>query len=414
MRPGTSAAPSRLAATRPVLALLAGALVLATGIAGCGKGDTHTGAGQDVTPAATHGKARPRPPQAIATGSTTRIGGANATEDAAAVAETVYPGLTPATRPKAVVLVGEHDWPGALAASPLTGGRLRAPILYDEGGSVPTATSAALAALEPVGAQMLGGAQVITVGKVAAPSGYKTLAVEGATPYKLAAKLAALVARLDGGRVGQAIVADAGDRQALAMPVAGLAAESGAPVLLVQAGAVPAVTTTELESLRDPSIYAVGPEASIGAAALDALQKTGETRRIGGGGAVQNAIAVAAYTDGTFGWGVQEPGHGIVFARASSPFDAPAAALLSASADYGPLLLLPSSGPVPLPVQRYLRDIQPGYTSAPESLPVRGVYNRGWLIGDEDAISLDTQAELDALLRSVPRKSAYPAPKISP
>ena len=31
----------------------------------------------------------------------------------------VYPGLTPATRPQAVVLVNEHDWPASLVASAL-------------------------------------------------------------------------------------------------------------------------------------------------------------------------------------------------------------------------------------------------------------------------------------------------------
>jgi len=35
---------------------------------------------------------------------------------------------------------------------------------------------------------------------------------------------------------------------------------------------------------------------------------------------------------------------------------------------------------------------------------VRGVYNLGWLIGDQLAISATTQAELDSLLEISPRK----------
>ena len=54
------------------------------------------------------------------------------------------------------------------------------------------------------------------------------------------------------------------------------------------------------------------------------------------------SIAVARYTDGEFGWGVKEPGHGLVFANSGRPLDAPAAALLSATGNYGPLLLLES------------------------------------------------------------------------
>ena len=57
--------------------------------------------------------------------------------DAAAVARAVYPGLTPATRPQAVVLVDERDWPAALAASALAGAPLGAPLLYAEGDALP-------------------------------------------------------------------------------------------------------------------------------------------------------------------------------------------------------------------------------------------------------------------------------------
>jgi hypothetical protein len=107
-----------------------------------------------------------------------------------------------------------------------------------------------------------------------------------------------------------------------------------------------------------------------------------------------------------FGWGIKEPGHGLVFANEARPLDAPAAALLSNTGQYGPLLLL--DGPVGLapPLVRYLSDIQPAYGRAPQYQPVHGAYNHGWLIGDEGAISAATQAELDAMLEIVPAKAA--------
>ena len=45
----------------------------------------------------------------------------------------------------------------------------------------------------------------------------------------------------------------------------------------------------------------------------------------------------------------------------------------------------------------YLLDIQPGY----QSDPVRGVYNHAWLIGDESAISVAVQTEIDELTEIV-------------
>lgn len=349
----------------------------------------------------------------IATANTNRLGGSSPALDAAAVARAVYPGFTAATRPRAVVIVDAGDWPAALAASALAAAPLRAPILYAEGGRLAPASAAALQAMKPSGSGPLRGAQVIAVG-VAAPAGYRALTLTGASPYALAAQIATLVRRLHGNRTPAAIIAGATAQPALSMPAAGLAAESGAPILLVGSKGVPAATSAALARLEHPAVYAIGPESAIGAATISSLQAVGEVTRIGASSAVENAIKVAAYTNGHFGWGVQEPGHGLVFARSSRPLDAPAAALLSASGDYAPLLLLTGAEGVPGELARYLRDIQPGYGHTPESLPVRGVYNRGWLIGDQQAISLTTQSQLDSLLRSVPRSSATSQPSLVP
>jgi hypothetical protein len=87
-----------------------------------------------------------------------------------------------------------------------------------------------------------------------------------------------------------------------------------------------------------------------------------------------------------------------VFANASRPLDAAAGAPLSAAGTYGPLLLITDAASLPAPVQEYLLDIQPGY----DQDPVRGVYNHGWLMGDETAISGDVQSRIDALLEIQP------------
>ena len=98
-----------------------------------------------------------------------------------------------------------------------------------------------------------------------------------------------------------------------------------------------------------------------------------------------------------------------MFANAARPLDGPAAALLSASSQYGALLLLESPDRIRTALGTYLADIQPAYTSAPAYQPVHGVYNHGWLIGDEHMISPVTQAEIDSLLAISP--SGRPAKK---
>jgi hypothetical protein len=211
------------------------------------------------------------------------------------------------------------------------------------------------------------------------------------------------------GTHGPVIAVSADAPEALQMPAAGLSAESGAPILMLGADSVPAATAAALRSLKHPSIYVIDP-AGVGKAGLAALAHLGHVTPIldtsapgAPTGPVSNANAVARFTDGTFGWGVKEPGHGLVFANAGRPLDAPASALLSATGDYAPLLLLEGAEGVPSALAAYLSDIQPAYGSAPQYQPVHGTYNHGWLIGDEGAISLRTQAEIDSMLEITPR-----------
>ncbi len=390
----------------PRLRLLA-ALALGTVLAGCGKtGPPRSGSPSGSVPAVSAPGA-----VGIATKNTTRLGGADPVSDAAAVARAVYPGLTSATRPQAVVLVDERNWAAALAASVLASAPLGAPLLYTGGGALPQATAEALRALRPLGAGALGGAQAIRIGtSVAAPEELHSRTVPSAgDPATTAASVAQLLETVRGGAPRQVIVLAAEASPALQMPAAGLAAESGAPILFVSSSGVPAATAGELRLLDQPAIYVVDP-VSVGGGTLAELASYGRVTPIAGvskageaEGPVTNANAVARFTDGSFGWGVKEPGHGLVFASSGRPLDAPASALLSASGDYGPLLLLEGAEGVPAALAGYLSDIQPAYGSAPQYQPVHGAYNHGWLIGDERAISARTQAELDSMLEISPR-----------
>jgi hypothetical protein len=391
-------------------ALGSGAIALALAVAGCGKSASEpssgggSGSGGVETVVVHTGAAGTA---ATATRNTTRLGGTDAVADAAAVARAAYPGLTAETHPQAVAIADVRDWPAALAASVLASTPFGAPLLYAEGGSLPAASERALHTLLPTGAAALGGAQLILLGSsLQAPAGYRARGTTAADPYSLAASVAKLVSIARGTSPRQVIVVAADGPPALAMPAAGLAAQSGAPILFVTSAGVPAATAGELRSLGRPAIYTVGSTA-IDEHTLTQLRRFGPVTHVeahAGEDATPagNAIAVARFADGSFGWGVREPGHGLVFANATQPLDAPAAAILSATGDYAPLLLLDDATGVPSALSVYLRDIRP---AAPHSQPVRGVYNHGWLIGDERAISATTQAELDAALEIAPQSA---------
>jgi hypothetical protein len=380
--------------------LALGAVAALVALAGCGKSDQQ--GAQALAPVSKQGAV------SVVTRNTSRIGGYEAAGDAAAVARAVYPGLTSASEPQALVLVDEHDWSAALAASVLAGAPAAAPILYARGSALPALTQEAIEQLHPRGLSALGGVQVIRVGALASvPHGLSARTLPAGEPAVVGEEVEGLLRSLTGAPPRQVIVVPVAAPRAMTMPVAGLAAQSGAPILFTEATRVPAATVRVLRSIHDPSIYVVDP-AALEPAALSVLHRLGRVTRIAASaastsaGAVANAIAIARYTDGSFGWGIREPGHGLVFANQGRPLDGPAAALLSANADYGPLLLLESTHGISPALVSYLSDIQPAYTSQPAYRPVRGVYNHGWLIGDESALSAVTQAELDSLLEISP------------
>ncbi len=382
---------------RPVAALAC--LLAALAATACGRADrTRTAAGSDSTPGlgvkgstpeASHDLGFP----AFATKNTTRIGGADPVANAAGVARAVFPATTPENRPAAVALIDARDWRAGIAGSVLASTPVRAAILLSNGPILPDASRDALAALRPLGSKAAGGAQVVRVGDVARPPGLRTTDIAGRDPFALARALDAFQTAARGKSSDRVVVVSADD-PAFAMPAAAWAAKAGDPVLFVHRNSLPQETKAALLAHDQPRIYILGPPATVSAAVASDLKKLGTVKRLGAANPIDNAIAFARYSDPTFGWGVVDPGHGLVFARTNQPLDAAAASPLSVSGSYGPLLLLASPTGLDGAVGQFLLDIQPGYTRD----PVRGVYNHGWIVGDDRAISVATQARIDSLL----------------
>jgi putative cell wall binding repeat protein len=333
----------------------------------------------------------------FATKNTTRVGGADSTANAAAVARAVYPGSQPFTRPAAVAIADSRDWRGALAAAVLMARPIRAPLLLSDGQKLPPATADALSALAPSGSEPAGGARVIRVGDVARPEKVRSTDIKGRDPFLLAQALDAFHAAARG-RPSRRVVIVSANAPEFAMPAAAWAAKSGDPILFVTRDRVPPATRAALRTHQQPRIYVLGPSKVISPQVTKVLRRFGRVVRTGDADPITNAIAFARYLDGSFGWGVVDPGHGLVFASVKRPLDAAAAAPLSASGTYGPLLLFDDPEKPPAAVARFLLDVQPGYARD----PTRGVYNHGWIVGSESEISIAAQSRIDALLEIVP------------
>jgi hypothetical protein len=328
----------------------------------------------------------------FATANTTRVGGADPASTAAGVALATFPSTEPRQRPTAVSLVDAGDWRGAIAASVLMAEPLRAPILISEAAGMPEATVQALDALDPQGAKSTRSSQAFAFGAAAAPADMRTRSVK-ATGVAGAAAIARLRDELLGSPPRHVVVAPA-EQPAVAMPAAAWAARSGDPVLFSEAKRLPAATAAALKRHPDTPVYVLGPSSAISSDVVREIGKIADrVQRISGEDPVANAIAFARYSNGGFGWNVNDPGHGFVIASDAEPLDAAAAAPLSASGTWGPLLLTDSADTLPDALRGYLLDVKPGYTTD----PTRAFYNHVWVIGDEAAIDVNQQAEINQL-----------------
>jgi hypothetical protein len=330
----------------------------------------------------------------VATDNTTRIGGATPAENAAAAALAVFPSTTAAQRPQAVVLVDEEDWAAAIAAAVLMAPPLRAPLLLATADGLPPASEAAFAALEPQGGDVSKGARGFAFGDAAIPDGATGIeSIRGEGSAATAAAIAELRDQLFGSAPAAVVVAPL-DGPEFAAPAAAYAARSGDPVLFAEKNALPKPTAEALKRHTKVPVYVLGPSSAISAKVIGEIEKLGpKVVRVSGSDPVRNAIAFARYGGGSFGWGVDDPGHGFVLARSDSPLDAAAAAPLSASGTWGPLLLTDSAGTLPPELRNYFLDVKPGYTDN----PTRAFYNHVWVVGDQEAIDVKQQAEVNEL-----------------
>jgi putative cell wall binding repeat protein len=341
----------------------------------------------------------------VATRNTTRISGSDPTADAAAAALATHPPAPGAAPLEAAFLVPDDNWQAGIAASVLAGPPTRIPVLVSGHGAVPDATAQAISQLKPRGAKAAGDTAVFTAGGAAAPGGLKAGALPGGSPAQIANSIDQLRQRLTQQEPPHIILVSS-DQPGYAMPAAAWAARSGDPILFTGGNQVPAATLAALRRHATATVYALGPESVISRSVLAQVARVAaRVQRVGAGGVVQSSVLFARYSDGSFGWNINDPGHGLELANAARPLDGAAAASLASSGKWGPLLITDSADVLPPQLRSFLLDIKPGY----EADPTRAVYNHIWLMGDATAIGGQMQAEIDELAELAPVGAASAA-----
>ncbi len=225
-------------------------------------------------------------------------------------------------------LVDGGDWPSGIAAASLVAPPVRAPILITGADSVPSLTADALRALAPAGSPTTDGHQVFAVGSAAAPSGVRVERVGGGDPAELARGDRPAPPDAQRAPARSTSCWPAPSEPQYAMPAAAWAARSGDPVLFVGQGIGPRADARRTAPPRGrPGRTRSGRRRrSRTRCSSGSARSRSSVTRIGAEDPVQNAIDFARYVDGSFGWNINDPGHGFVIASDSRPLDAAAAA----------------------------------------------------------------------------------------
>lgn len=330
---------------------------------------------------------------AQATRNTTRIPASNPVEVSLASLLASYPSVGPGTAPAAVTVASAEDWQGAVAAAALSADPIGAPLLLAPSGRLSAEGSELLETLDPSGSPTTREAQVFAVGKVTPPSGFRTERVAGDSAARTAADLAGLIARLTGAPPNAFLVIPDSD-PGYGAPAATWAARSGDPVLFAADDQLPAATKEVLKrkANREVPVFVLGPPSVVPPKVIEQIGKLGlSVERLPGDDPTSAALELVRFSSGSFGWNLNDPGHGYTVIRSDRPLDAVGATPLSTGGTWPALLMTDSADALPEDVLQYLLDVQPGYSTD----PTRALYNHVWIIGDESAIGLDQQAEID-------------------
>ncbi|CAM4216064.1 MULTISPECIES: cell wall-binding repeat-containing protein [Bacillus cereus group] len=333
----------------------------------------------------------------------TRLNTNDPLQMAVLTSQTIWPATHKENQPGAVILVPVKDWQLGIASADLIHHPNNGPILFIEKEKVPEMTLKEIKRLNPLGTK--DGTQIMVMGDVDASileqlKEYKVKQIKETDPATFAKDVDKEYADITGSYPNSVIIGSSEEEGRLyTTPAVNWISHMPEPLLYIEKNKVPEATIEALKTRKDKAnIYVLGPEKIISKEVEKELSKYGKVTRISGETPVENSIAFAKFKDEKtkFGWGFTKPGHGVSFVSSKTPDLAVAGAPFSHMGKHAPVILL-EEGKASQPVYDFLATIQPKFKDD----PTLGPYNHGFLLGNTENISFETQGILDERLEIV-------------
>lgn len=353
--------------------------------------------------------AEPQQPQAAApasptdvnvvTKNTSRVLGTNAEEISISTSKMLWPATTAGTKPNVVLIAPENNWQVQLVGVDLIHHPSDGPLLVTNKSSISDRVMNELKRLNPNGAE--DGTQVITVGmedtavKQLSDAKFNVKEIKGDNPAQISALIDDYYASM-GGALPQSVIVSTSEQIDFAAPAGNWIAHMPEPLLYVTKDDIPAETDQALKKRNGKAhIYLLGPESAVSNKVEEDLKKYGQVIRIAGDDPYTNAIAFAKFKDPNtgFGWGITQPGHGLLLVNKEQLQNSISAVAFSHRGKHAPMLLTDQDA-APETLMTYLTELKPLF----QKEPTEGPYNHLFIVGGDDWISNDQQGNLDHLI----------------
>lgn len=322
--------------------------------------------------------------------------------------QTIWPATHEGNKPGTIMLAPLEQWQIALSSLNLVHHPNDGPLLYTTDGFIPDIVMNEINRLKPKG--NIDDIQIMVLGELNEGEtdkleGYQTTHLNEVDPAAFAYAIDEAYAQLINHVPNSVIIGSYEDEAKLyTIPAGSWITHMDESLLYVSKNDIPEPTINALQKREGKAhIYLIGPEHIISNDVKNELQQYGKVVRISGETPEQVAIEFAKYKNENtgFGWGVAQPGHGLVFISTHSPHLAITAAPFAHLGKHAPMLWLPN-GELNEQLKDYLAVLKPKFKKD----PTEGPYNHGYLIGSENLVSFYQQGRIDDLLEIVPADGA--------
>ncbi|MEB1807318.1 MAG: cell wall-binding repeat-containing protein [Bacillaceae bacterium] len=315
----------------------------------------------------------------------------------------IWPATHEENQPGTVILAPLESWQLSLASLNLVHHPNDGPIFYTENGVIPDRVITEINRLQPKG--NVAGTQVMVMGTVNDGELDKLVdfKVDQTTEIEAAAfanEIDQIYAELTHGTPNGVIISSM-DKEAMlhSIPAGSWISHMSEPVLYVTHSELPQETIEALERRNgDAEIYVLGSEDIISQEVVKQLEEYGTVTTISADTPVELSIEFAKFKDRTtnFGWGVNQPGHGLMIASTASPELAILAAPFAHLGKHAPMVWL-EEGEITDEWYDFLTLLKPMF----DLEPTEGPYNHAYLLGTTDVVSYQTQGIIDEKLEII-------------